>query len=223
MLIVSKQKDFYDGVVGTVGVDKTIVYNRNMIEIDEKNYPLIFKNKYRGIQNDSPLLRLGDYVRYNYDIAYGYFIIGFCGKLYVGWKMYSKKNLNSPTIITYDFNQISQHINGHKHWGNIENDLDYVNNYDALPLFRELNTPVFVYDGKFSATLFGNNSQLVINPILNNYNFYKVVDSFTAFQEIQMFLGGVLGGNEKEIIEVADKYKILGHGYDKWSFRKEKQ
>ena len=36
-----------------------------------------------------------------------------------------------------------------------------------------------------------------------------------------MFLGGVLGIGEKEIIEVDDKYKIPQHGFDKWSFRKE--
>ena len=36
-----------------------------------------------------------------------------------------------------------------------------------------------------------------------------------------MFLGGVLGNKEKEIVEVADKYKIAQHGFDKWSFRKE--
>ena len=60
-----------------------------------------------------------------------------------------------------------------------------------------------------------------LNPHYNDYEFYKVFDSFTAFQEIQMFMGGVLGSGEKEIVEVADKYKIGQHGFDKWSFRRE--
>ena len=51
--------------------------------------------------------------------------------------------------------------------------------------------------------------------------FYKVIDAFTAFQEISMFIGGVLGIGEKEIVEIEDKYKIGQHGFDKWSFRKE--
>jgi hypothetical protein len=39
-----------------------------------------------------------------------------------------------------------------------------------------------------------------------------------------MFMGGVLGKGEKEIIEVADKYKITQHGFDyKWSFRKKSE
>jgi hypothetical protein len=37
-----------------------------------------------------------------------------------------------------------------------------------------------------------------------------------------MFLGGVLGSELKDIVEVADKYKITQHGFDKWSFRRKK-
>ena len=36
-----------------------------------------------------------------------------------------------------------------------------------------------------------------------------------------MFISGVLGNKEKEIVQVEDKYKIAQHGFDKWSFRKE--
>jgi len=36
-----------------------------------------------------------------------------------------------------------------------------------------------------------------------------------------MFMGGVLGSPEKEIVQIEDKYKITQHGFDKWSFRKE--
>jgi hypothetical protein len=38
-----------------------------------------------------------------------------------------------------------------------------------------------------------------------------------------MFMGGVLGAGEKEITEVADKYKITQHGFNKFSFRKDKE
>ena len=65
------------------------------------------------------------------------------------------------------------------------------------------------------------NIKFFINPNLKNYEFYKIFDTFQAFQEIQMFLGGVLGAGEKNIIEVEDKYKIAGHGFNKWSFRRE--
>jgi hypothetical protein len=43
-----------------------------------------------------------------------------------------------------------------------------------------------------------------------------------AFQEIQMFISGVLGIDENPTVEVSDKDKIISRGFDyKWSFRKE--
>ena len=59
--------------------------------------------------------------------------------------------------------------------------------------------------------------------MLKDYEFYKKFDSFAAFQEIQMFLSGVLGNKENEIIVVSDKDKIAQHGFDKFSFRKDKE
>jgi hypothetical protein len=35
--------------------------------------------------------------------------------------------------------------------------------------------------------------------------------------------GGVMGGKSPSMIEVADKDRIAKHGFDKFSFRKEKQ
>jgi len=69
--------------------------------------------------------------------------------------------------------------------------------------------------------LFRNNRKFFINPVLKDYEFYKIFDSYQAFQEIQMFISGVLGSKEKDIIMIEDKYKIASHGFDKWSFRKE--
>ncbi len=43
MFIISKKKDYYDGVVGTVGIDKTLVYNRETVEIEENKFPNILK------------------------------------------------------------------------------------------------------------------------------------------------------------------------------------
>ena len=51
MLIISKKKDFYDGVVGTMGIDKTLVYDREIIEVEEKNFPSIFQKKKAILNN----------------------------------------------------------------------------------------------------------------------------------------------------------------------------
>ena len=42
-----------------------------------------------------------------------------------------------------------------------------------------------------------------------------------AFQEIQMYVSGVLGSNEDgEQTEMTEKQKVAQHGMNKWSFRK---
>ena len=86
-------------------------------------------------------------------------------------------------------------------------------------MFRNAKAPIFVYDSENIKAR--NGSAFLINPILKEFEFYKVVDAFTAFTELQMFIGGVLGVGEKEIVEIEDKYKIGQHGFDKWSFRRE--
>ena len=63
-----------------------------------------------------------------------------------------------------------------------------------------------------------------VNPNLNNYKFFKAHDTFTAFQNLQSYISGVLGTKENDIIEVSNKSKIIKAGFDlKTSFRKEKK
>ena len=240
MLIICKKdkKDYYDGIVGTMGVDKTIIYDREIKEFSKNEIPLPFKHTRSNyyVKQIPSFLKLGGYhikkeYRRFYE-NYSYFIIGFCGKLYIGWKLYKTSNNINKELVTqliYDFNEISQYLDYKQVWyGNLEDHVKNVLNYDALQLFREFNTPVFIYDHDYNRMLsirhgWYENPRFIINPLLSNYEFYRVFDTFQAFQEIQMFLGGVLGNKEKEIIEVADKYKIEQHGFDKWSFRKEKE
>lgn len=65
----------------------------------------------------------------------------------------------------------------------------------------------------------GNNKIIIINPCLADVAFYKVLDAFTAFQEISMFLGGVLGVGAPKMVAVSDAVRAHKHGMDKTSFR----
>jgi len=232
MLILNhKKKDYYDGVVGTTGVDKTIVYNRDVIELDEKERPKIFHPVGHSFkfQKENGFVNLNNYgikSEFSKEIqAYSYFIIGFCGKVYIGWKIYNIVNKLFDVKITYDLDYMKSVLKPSDYRGNFMEDVDYIQNYNAIKLFRELNAPIFVYDSDYKRTeIYGRgNSKFFVNPNLGEYEFYKIFDAFQAFQEIQMFIGGVLGTGEKEIVEVADKYKIQQYGFDKWSFRKEKE
>jgi len=231
MYIISKHKDYYDGVVGSVGMDKTLVYERNTEEItDTKLMPKEFRPKstwgWRGHDRHNPFLNIGyldiDHKKTKKYEERTFFIVGFCGKLYLGWKLYYKeKELNRYGLledvgkadIVYGYENVKEFLRN-AYWGsNINDDVEYVMNYNPIHIFRELHTPVFIHETR-------RDNALIVNPCLKEWEFYKVVNTFQAFQEISMFMGGVLGSGEKEIIVVEDKYKIAQHGFDKWSFRK---
>ena len=241
MYIIAKNKDYYDGVIGTVGIDKTIVYERIIDEITEKNKkPKQFQHKTFSWEDGNPFLSVcnarvdRDKTNHNYEDVHG-FIVGFCGKLYLGWKFEYKyeewdydenrKTEKTGTDIIYGYEKAKEFLK--PYWrNNLEDEIKYVMDYDPINIFREINAPVFIYDSDTFITRgdYGsikNMGLFIINPILKDYEFYKVVDAFTAFQELQMFISGVLGTGEKEIIEVADEHKITQHGFDKWSFRRE--
>ncbi len=237
MYIITKKKDYYDGVAGTTGIDKTIIYDRQIVEIEENDHPKVFR-KYSAWsnKNPSPFYKLGNIdVKKELRVVYEHaaiFIIGFCGKLYVGCKLYSVGKNKLPyggkeliTTITYDLDCLKNIIETYAWSGNFEDNLNYILTYNPIEFFREFNAPVFVYDNDYGRTYvpigsWRNNRKFIINPLLKEYEFYKVFNAVQAFQEISMFLSGVLGTEEKEIVEVADKYKIAGRGFDKWSFRK---
>lgn len=240
MYIISKksEKDYYDGVAGTTGIDKTIIYNRQFIELEEKDFPKDFHRSSYSFKRVPSFHNLSYTIikKEFYDVCEhaSPFVIGFCGKLYIGWKLYSNgKDLpyggkELITVITYNDEYMKKIVQGNSYSGRFVDNLSYVSTYNPIHLFREFNTPVFVYDGDYGRTddvdrYWRNHPKFFINPLLKNYEFYKIFDAVQAFQEIQMFLGGVLGNKEKEIVNVADKYKIAQHGFDKWSFRKEPQ
>lgn len=241
MLILSKnKKDYYDGVAGTTGIDKTIVYEREEKELSDSEVPDFFIHNSHSWQKnrDSAFINFRYHnLKKEFQNKYpqmSFFIVGFCGKLYVGWKLYyeDSKCLGLPkqifSKIIYDEELIQSMIEDKTSWrGNFLDNLNEIKNYDALDIFRKYHTPIFIFDSNYNVTYLNNNRwsktnpKFFINPILKSYEFYKIFDSFQTFQEIQMFMSGVLGSNEKNIVEVEDKYKITQHGFDKWSFRKE--
>lgn len=240
MYIISKHKDYYDGVVGTMGIDKTIVYERTpIIEEDPFKFPKPFtaisswnrrdRTPFRSIKSGYPIKRDS---MYNGSSP---FIVGFCGKLYIGWKFYREIDIKQGilsypeliTSITYDVEFIKRHVEKSNWHGKLLDDITYISNYKPMELFRQLNVPIFIYDSDYDRKFLGTytrkgNEVFITNPSLKDYEFYKVQDSFAAFQEIQMFMGGVLGAGEKEIVEIEDKYKISQHGFDNKSFRRDK-
>jgi hypothetical protein len=68
----------------------------------------------------------------------------------------------------------------------------------------------------------GEDRRFQINPYdLKKLGFAKAIDPYTAFQELSMWIGGVLGGTSPEIVTIEDdKVLIENHGFDgRTSFR----
>lgn len=85
--------------------------------------------------------------------------------------------------------------------------------------FREYNTPIFV----ISEARMPRKPCLEINPLLRPWEFFRVFDPYQAYQEISMYVGGVLNGPKNPIPEMDNQTKIDSKGFDEWSFRKPPQ
>jgi hypothetical protein len=246
MLIVSKYKDYYD-IGHSLGIDKSIIYNRlhkNNVD-DDILIPSELLDLNSSIETYHNILTeltfrkdYGDILsKSSYDLIEP-FIIGFCGKLYLGFLLmkeenkfektdsliYSNSKLSFVSIqnVTYDIKEILVNLKEKRRYSKkkiydeiieyksrIENTSLNINN-----IFRQHNTPIFLFKKSNKA-----NYLFEINTSLSDYHFYKVFDSYSAFQEISMFIGGVLGSNNKKIIEISNENKLTQHGFDKWSFR----
>lgn len=61
----------------------------------------------------------------------------------------------------------------------------------------------------------------VYNPKLYEVQFQKMIDPYTAYMELDMFISGVLGKTGGEMVTISDKDKVDKHGFDsKYGFRK---
>jgi hypothetical protein len=99
---------------------------------------------------------------------------------------------------------------------------EYLTSPQLLKLFVEKNTPVFIYgdylDGKYRN---GKQKELIINPRLKDWGFQSIKDPVTAFQDIFMYISGVLGIPDPAMIKISDKELAKKKGHDgKFSFRK---
>lgn len=225
MYIISKFHDYYDTALG-LGIDKTIVYQRNTNDLREKDYKGLLRD-----HSEVHSLKGGG------SVSFDRLLVGFCGKLYpliiMKEGFYSTKFLYNfeafqeavaqaglsftPDKKSYIFNREILNEKNAKEFFE-EKDLSKPNRYrsrshkevnELLEVFRKEMVPCFLYD----------HNGLVLNPRLDDLGFQKLMDPYTAFQELSMFLSGVLGETEKETVKISDKDKLHKHGFYEWSFK----
>ena len=248
MRIISKTRDYYDNVVG-YGHDNTVIYHRKpeifnptdpqwLTPRNDVSYDKIFKQIASGrmIPDKRGEIQPDKFNHYpsRVDAYFKVVTVLFCGKLYGGVKvhLFAHMSLLDETVTFYDPQSMIDYLakykisvsfddekrnfswtKGNRSWSEHFN-MNGSSQYFDLAI--KLKSPVVVIEES------DRRSSIVVtkDALLKDVDFFRVVDTFTAFQEIDMFLSGVLAPENRPMIVVDDKYKIMGHGFDKWSFRK---
>lgn len=245
MRIFSKFHDYYDSCLA-YGADPKASYTRNEREYTpRKNWPVEVRTVPLRVRFRSVVGRfLGRWPEY------GQGIILFCGRVYP-YVCFCKQtqSVNPLTkqldrtkefVYCYTIGQITEFFSKH---GSKEEKLQYFK-----PMTRKENSFRRAFELFFQQNqmpertvidiLFkikspciniitripdSGNDKLVVNPELKKLQFYRIVDAYTAFQELSMFISGVMGGSAPPMIEISDKIRAEKHGFDKWSFRRKKE
>lgn len=227
MRIISHFHDYYDSVQAT-GQDQSLLYLRQPRENELKETPFPFT----------------DALRRNYyfgdNLLRDCYVIGFCGKVYptLGLQHPSPSRTDIKPALCFTLDDVDNFVRatfkapvveryfGTKRrsywseaWRHLRHDQfnrffqEAAANRDRYGhLFQDNRCPVFTCRA-------GRKCVVTYNGCLKDLEFYRLVDPYTAFQEIQMFLGG-LAAPEKPIPQINDKTLAQAKGFDKFSFRK---
>lgn len=237
MRIISKFYDYYD-VTQNLGTDPDLIYHR--VSVDE-----IWERS----RNESPFSpTLTSAISSGLD--YRTFLIGFCGKIFVGVEISHQPKFGSTeNHIFYDADSCIDFLEKHKKDLPQPRRTRYYRGYMVRNYYEDILFPFEFWDWQnetirrffdyneseeikeymiernivcFSCVRHNSMKiKITINPMLCDFEFYKVRDPYTATQEISMYLGGVLGSKAAPMLEINDIDLIESKGFDKkWSFRK---
>lgn len=197
MIIHSSFRDYYD--IGLrYGVDTTLHWNRETSEVAVKTLSEPFKHMY--------LPR-----RYDFDGAlFKTMLVVIAGKPYDISHTDSRGICNISLV---DGSQDSSSI-----WKTYS-DRTYTRRLSSEAFYGlhvGCNSPVLMFCHR-EVHPYGN--LLVVNPCLRDIGFQSILDPYTCFQEISMYLSGVMGCTEKDVIEVSDVTQKYKKGFDDNSFK----
>ena len=218
MRIISEQKDYYDCVQAT-GQDQSLVYVRKPEEVLSKS------RKW-----DFPLFESGYWFTPSVDTTEH--IIGFCGKIYpmlelvrdqLSTKCFTIEQVDKflKQVLKPKQFKIYQGISSGRrfYWGPTRR-TKYVQFFEEcrkeqnshLEKFNEKRCPVFV------AVYAKSKVVITYNGLLKPYEFVRIFDPYTAFQEIAMFMSN-MAMPEKVMPTIPDEMKIFSRGFTDQSFR----
>ncbi|WP_434155629.1 hypothetical protein [Pseudomonas sp. JZ134] len=239
MRIIRDFNDYYDSSAG-YGVNMSIVYHRvsqTLLKRKGEPEPELVRDVRKLIDryNDQATPLRSD--------IYEPFYVGFCGRLYMGLYAYVDQATGKP-MTHYSASANKESARPEFYWYQKDfDDKTLKATLDPRPYWRFVVPKIVSLEDWFKANrgaepfevldiftahklvsfcvVGGIDRGVQVNPCLKDLRFQKVIDSFTAFQEISMFISGVLGQTENPMITTSDEDLAVSKGFTDRSFRKE--
>lgn len=225
MKIFSKFKDYYDHVQA-FGQDADVSYIRNTENYC--NIKRLHDNKWFKVERDD---EGRDILTDEYDMKYpidcfggGFIDIYFCGKVYHALRVEQTSDRYGkiiPAEFFYDADKYAKYIEttnpsrADRYYLKDKLKTLSENGKIRTNMNQKLGHPVIMVKYDWYTGL-----RNIYNPRLNEVQFQKAVDPYTAYMELDMFISGVLGKTGGEMVTISDKDKIDKHGFDmKYGFR----
>lgn len=245
MKIISKFKDYYDNASHLLhdNSERQIVFIRNHIEIpisDEAKkcfsnceaitlkysnhnvylepFSILFCGKmYNGVKVDFDGVKISiPNTRNNKEIFGSTKVEAGC--------FYDNESLQNKLLEAGELKNKDEKTNKFSRWW--DHKMSIKEHLEIKPhnLFEEFaikNEIVIALFNFYERNLYQNdNAIMLVNPKLSKWDFYRAVEPFQAYQEIDMFTGGVLPQKHNLPIKISDKDRINQYGFDEWLFRK---
>lgn len=242
MRIISKFKDYYDSSIG-YGIDPLVVYKRfdQRYELQRLSWRLRGSDSTEDqiVKDIRKVLPKPDRICGE---LFSHVYVGFCGKIYTGLAYHVGSDPDVPVRATTYWDGLMRHYETRWQYAWSERDVPaaeltqsrvekFSRGFMQCESMQEwferndsartiANTDVFTKYGIVSFVL--HDGALITDGPLTQVRFQRVMDNFTAFQEISMFVSGVLGSaNDVEPEPITDELRAQTKGFDKRSFRKD--
>lgn len=233
MRIISKHQDYYDSAAA-FGIDKSI----NLVRTQTSYVQPVKLGNHNVSLYKLPTATARTLLQLK--------LIFFCGELYPivkteftdpkgrsinsgwlhslddlhEWMLDNKKFLRGTRALSLveDPHKEALHIIYSAHHSIMEwfNDNPYSKEMAIETAFKN-KVPYFMVEP--DSLLYNAKAEITEYPVLKDYNFPKLFDSYSAHQAIEMYITGVLGIGEADTVEVSDDIKRDSHGFDNKSFK----
>lgn len=247
MRIISSFDDYYDPIQ-SVAMDPKLIYKRETKEVSLESIPHDNTMSQLRHVGHSSVYNKHEYKEYrNFNFSVNPFWVAFCGRIYYGGTFFF--SFNTRTLSDHEnggthgktfydpdalkdhweyltgkkYNRIDRDILRHIRSGlaTFEDLTEAMKNNGTDKFWNDLAfNEIKIATGRFKRKD-GRPSQLFeLDSKLSDFEFYQVFDTWSAFQELAQWIGGVIPESSNETVYIKDKDLASAKGFDKWSFRK---